>query len=180
MKFQALIFAAVAAGLMTACTHSAPSAVSASQESPLSDQARQVTDDFSVSPQISVADIEAAAARGVTLIINNRPDGEMIGQPTSAEIEAAATAAGIAYAHIPVDQRGISPDHLDAFDTARAGVDEGKTLAFCRSGTRSVIVRSYAAARAGQPVAEIIAAADAAGYDIAGHAPALEALNGGD
>lgn len=180
MKFQTVIFAALAAGLATACTHSTPSAVSASQESPLSDQARQVTDDFSVSPQISVADVKTAAARGVTLIINNRPDGEMIGQPTSAEIEAAATAAGVAYAHIPVDQRGISPDHLDAFDKARAGVDDGKTLAFCRSGTRSIIVRSYAAARAGQPVAEIIAEADAAGYDIAGHAPALEALSGGE
>ncbi len=180
MKFQTAIFAALAAGLVTGCTHSTPNAVSASQESPLSDQARQVTDDFFVSPQISIADVKAAAARGVTLIINNRPDGEMIGQPTSAEIEAAATAAGVAYAHIPVDQRGISLDHLDAFDKARAGADGGKALAFCRSGTRSIIVRSYAAARAGQPVAEIIAEADAAGYDIAGHAPALEALNGGD
>ena len=35
---------------------------------------RRVTDSFSVSPQISPADVAQAAAEGVTLIINNRPD----------------------------------------------------------------------------------------------------------
>ncbi len=139
-------------------------------------QAQMVTDDFSVSPQISVADVAEAAAAGITLIINNRPDGEMSGQPTSAQIAAAAAAAGIGYAHIPVDQSGISAGHLDAFDQAIAGVENPRTLAFCRSGTRSIILRSYAAARAGQPVAALIAEAGTAGYDIGPHAPTLEAL----
>ena len=176
MKAQAAIFVIVAAGLITACTHSRHSVTDTAQENPLSDQSQPVTDDFSVSPQISVADVQTAAARGVTLIINNRPDGEMIGQPTSAEIAAAAEAAGVAYAYIPVDRRGITPDHLDAFDQAISEPHNGKTLAFCRSGMRSITVRSYAAARAGRPTADIIAEAAAAGYDLAGHAPALEAL----
>ncbi len=140
-------------------------------------QAKNVTDDFSVSPQISVADVAEAASSGINLIINNRPDGEMVGQPTSAEIAMAAKAADVAYAHIPVDQRGLSHDHLDAFDQALGSVENPKTLSFCASGTRSIILRSYAAARAGQPVAALIAEAGAAGYDIAGHAPALEGLS---
>ena len=60
---------------------------------------RRVTDDFSVSPQIDLEDMAAAAAQGFTLVINNRPDGEQPGQPTSAEVEAAAKAAGLDYDH---------------------------------------------------------------------------------
>ena len=142
----------------------------------MSDQSRQVTETFSVAPQISVADVADAAARGVKLIINNRPDGEMIGQPTSAEIEAAAKAASVSYTFIPVDQRGISEAHLDAFDKAIAEAGGGDVLAYCRSGTRSITLRSYAAARGGMPADAIIAEAAEAGYDLEGHRPALEAI----
>lgn len=146
----------------------------------MSDQPRQVTETFSVAPQISVADVADAAGRGVKLIINNRPDGETAGQPTSAEIEAAAKAAGVSYAHIPVDQRGISEAHLDAFDKAIEEAGGGDVLAYCRSGTRSITLRSYAAARAGKPVDAIIAEAAEAGYDLEGHRPALEAIGASD
>jgi uncharacterized protein (TIGR01244 family) len=56
---------------------------------------RRVTEDLSVAPQISVEDVAEAARLGFRLIVNNRPDGEQPGQPTSAEIEAAAKAAGL-------------------------------------------------------------------------------------
>ena len=46
-----------------------------------------------IAGQIAPADVAALKADGVTMIINNRPDGEDAGQPTSAEIEAAACAA---------------------------------------------------------------------------------------
>ncbi|MHA7872620.1 MAG: TIGR01244 family sulfur transferase, partial [Hyphococcus sp.] len=154
----------------------APAQTTATKEASLSADYRAVADGFFVSPQISIADVAEAASRGVTLIINNRPDGEMIGQPTSDEIEAAASAAGVAYAHIPVDQRGITPEHLDAFDRAMSNRAAGETLAYCRSGTRSIILRSYASARAGKPFDEIVSEAAAAGYDISGHRPALDAL----
>ncbi len=65
-----------------------------------------VADDFFASPQISLADIEEAARIGVTLIINNRPDGEEPGQIAGAEIEAAARAAGLDYVAFPVGAAG--------------------------------------------------------------------------
>ncbi|MEZ5894147.1 MAG: TIGR01244 family sulfur transferase [Parvularculaceae bacterium] len=138
-----------------------------------------LTEDFLVSPQINTADVAEAAAMGVTLIVNNRPDGEMIGQPASAEIEAAAKAAGLSYVHIPVDGRGISPSHISALKEALSMAPEGKTLAFCRSGTRSTIVRAYLEAASGRDADAIIAEAAAAGYDISAHRPALEALKSG-
>ncbi|MEM9422867.1 MAG: sulfur transferase domain-containing protein, partial [Pseudomonadota bacterium] len=56
---------------------------------------RRVTENFSVSPQIEVADIPAIAEAGFTTIVCNRPDQEQEGQPGFAEIEEAATQAGI-------------------------------------------------------------------------------------
>ena len=45
---------------------------------------KHVTDDLSVSPQISLADVAEAARLGFTTLIKNRPDGEEPGQLTSA------------------------------------------------------------------------------------------------
>jgi uncharacterized protein (TIGR01244 family) len=134
----------------------------------------RVNDDFWVAGQLTLQDIADAAADGFTLVINNRPDGEVPGQPSSAEIEAAVKKAGLTYAFIPVSG-GLSPEQLDAFD-ATVSKSGGKTLAFCRSGMRSTVLRSYAAARAGLSPATLVGEAQAAGYDISGHAPALTAL----
>ena len=41
-------------------------------------------------PTTAVTDVTAAAVEGVTMIVNNRPDGEDDGQPLAADIEAAA------------------------------------------------------------------------------------------
>ncbi len=136
---------------------------------------KPLADGFFVSPQIAPGDVEAAKALGVALIINNRPDGEEPGQPKSAAIAAAAKAAGIAYLEIPVSGMSISPAHLDAFDAAMKE-NEGPVLAFCRSGTRSTVLRAFARARAGDSADAIISEAADAGYNIAGQRGALIAL----
>jgi uncharacterized protein (TIGR01244 family) len=131
---------------------------------------------FIVSPQITPADVTLAASEGFGLIVNNRPDGEAPGQPSSAQIEDAARAAGLAYVHIPVDGRGISMSHISALKKALSDAENAKTLAYCRSGTRSTFVRAYLQAAQGRATDEIIAEAAAAGYDISGQAQALESL----
>jgi uncharacterized protein (TIGR01244 family) len=125
---------------------------------------RTVTETFSVSPQISVADVADAAAQGFTLIINNRPDGEAPGQPTSDEIAAAASAAGLGYAYIPVVGRP-GPAQVKAVREAVDGAD-GKVLAYCRSGTRSIC--AWAIGRAADTDHDdLIRLGAAAGYDLA-------------
>ncbi len=131
---------------------------------------------FFVSPQITPADVALAAREGFALIINNRPDGEAMGQPAGADIEDAARDAGLAYVHIPVDGSGISRSHISALKRALKEVGDQKTLAFCRSGTRSAFVRAYTQASQGRPADAIIAEAAAAGYDVSGHRQALENL----
>ena len=44
---------------------------------------RPMTVDFAVSPQIAEADFSALALAGYKTIINNRPDGEEVGQLTA-------------------------------------------------------------------------------------------------
>src|SRR5690606_36477567 len=90
-----------------------------------------------VSPQITVDDVQEAARQGYRTIVNNRPDGEEPGQPASRDIEMAAAAAGLAYAHIPV--RGApGPEQVEGVRRLLDSAD-GPVLAFCRSGTRSIV-----------------------------------------
>ena len=128
---------------------------------------RRVTDQLSVSPQISVADVGEAARAGFRTIINNRPDGEDPSQPPGHEIEAAAAAAGLAYFHIPV-RGGPTPEQVETTGKVLAEA-HGPILAFCRSGTRSIVTWSLCQAASGaKSRQELIGFGRQAGYDLSG------------
>ena len=110
------------------------------------------------------ADLADAVARGVTLVVNNRPDGEEPGQATSAEVEAKARAGGFDYVHIPVGLE-FSKDKVIAMGEA-LGRAEGRILIACRSGTRSTYLWALARAREGAEPAALAANAGRAGYNI--------------
>jgi uncharacterized protein (TIGR01244 family) len=125
----------------------------------------KVTDNFAVTPQITLADIEQAAAQGFRLVINNRPDGEEPGQPTSVQMQAAAQAAGVNYLHIPV-VGGPTPDQVEQVHLAVQDT-EGPVLAFCRSGTRSIVTWSIGQALSDERTPEeLITLGAKAGYDL--------------
>ena len=117
-----------------------------------------------VSGQISPADVAEAAKQGITLIVNNRPDGERPDQPLGSEIEAAAKAAGVDYRHIPVSQ-GFSPSQVEEMAKALAS-SKGPVVAFCASGTRSTYLWALARASEGADGEELIRQAADAGYDL--------------
>ena len=117
-----------------------------------------------VAGQIAPGDVAALAARGVTLIVNNRPDGETPDQPAGADIAAAARAAGLDYRHIPV-AGAIAAEQVAAMAAALEEA-EGPLLAFCRSGTRSAFLWALAQTQRGADAESLIAQAAAAGYDL--------------
>lgn len=125
---------------------------------------RRVTDAISVSPQIAPQDVATAAAQGFKLVINNRPDDEQAGQPSSAQIEAAARAAGLDYVHIPFAGRP-GPGEVAAVHEAVQSA-KGPVLLFCRSGTRSITAWSMGEAQAGRDRDELIGLGAEAGYDL--------------
>lgn len=128
---------------------------------------RRVTDDLSVSPQIRVEDIEKAARQGFKTIINNRPDGEEASQPSGHEIEAAAKASGLAYFHIPVTG-APTPQQVETTQQVLAQAD-APVLAYCRSGTRSIVTWSLSEVTSGaRDRGELVQLGRQAGYDLTG------------
>jgi uncharacterized protein (TIGR01244 family) len=126
---------------------------------------RELDDKTLISGQIDLADIPGFKQAGVTMIVNNRPDGEDSEQPRSAEVEAAARAAGLEYRHIPI-VRGMGPSDVDEMRRAIAEVGDGKMLAFCRSGNRSALVWAVARAEDGVPRDQLEKCAAAAGVSL--------------
>ena len=130
-------------------------------------------------PQIRAGDMAAIKAAGFTGIVNNRPDGEEPGQPAGEEIAAAAKAAGLAYAHVPLGREPLTRDLAARMRSALDGTG-ARTLMFCRSGTRSTNLWALAEALGGRDADGLIAAAAGAGYDIAPLRPALVSLASGE
>ena len=100
-------------------------------------QIQQVSADVCVAPQLDPSAMAWAAQNGFKSVINNRPDFEGgPDQPTSATMEAAAHAAGLQYAFLPVNGAYQSPEEIARFAELLQTLPK-PILAFCRSGARS-------------------------------------------
>lgn len=108
---------------------------------------RAIAPDVCVAPQLTPAAMAEAAQAGFKSVVNNRPDFEHgPDQPTNAQIEAAARAAGLEYRYLPVDSAYQSPEEIAAMAKLLAELPR-PLLMFCRSGARST--RLYLSATAG-------------------------------
>jgi uncharacterized protein (TIGR01244 family) len=125
---------------------------------------RELDSRMMVSGQVAPQDVANLAQQGVTVLVNNRPDGEEPGQPLAADIEAAAEAAGLKYRYVPIS-RGIGPADVEAMQEALSDAEGGKLLAFCRSGTRSALALGLAKREAGASAAEVHRCLNDAGFD---------------
>jgi uncharacterized protein (TIGR01244 family) len=133
---------------------------------------RQLDDQVMVSGQVAPHEVAGLAAQGVTVLVNNRPDGEEAGQPLAGEIEEAAAAAGISYRHVPIF-RGIGPADVESMQEALRQAQGGKLLAFCRSGTRSALAVALAKREEGATSEEVVQQLNQAGFD---HGPIAHLL----
>ena len=98
---------------------------------------RAVAPDVCAAPQLTPEAMAEAARAGFRSVVNNRPDFEHgPDQPTNAEIEAAARAAGLEYRFLPVAGGYQSPEEIAAFARLLAELPR-PLLLFCRSGARS-------------------------------------------
>ena len=117
-----------------------------------------------VAPQIALEDLPSLAAQGIRRIVSHRPDGEDPGQPSAAEMAAAAQAAGMAFIHVPI--AGMPGEDAIAA-TAGTLQDDAPVLMFCRSGTRSAMAWALAMRALDRSDAQTLReTAASAGYDI--------------
>lgn len=124
----------------------------------------KLSEHVAVAAQIAPEDVRAIAAAGYTVLVNNRPDGEEPAQPTSVDIAAAASAAGLEYHYMPVTAQNFPGSDFDALGDLFDDPDR-PVLAFCRTGTRSAnlwVASCEAPARD-----QAIATAKQAGFELA-------------
>src|SRR3954447_15275753 len=133
---------------------------------------RQLDDKVMVGGQIAPHEVAGLAEQGVTMLVNNRPDGEEPDQPLAVEIEDAAAAAGIGYRFVPII-RGIGPADVESMQEALREAGDGKLLAFCRSGTRSALALALAKREEGASAEDVIRQLNQAGFD---HGPIAHLL----
>jgi sulfide:quinone oxidoreductase len=124
-----------------------------------------VTEDFSVSGQITAADVAELAAQGVKSLICSRPDGEANDQPTVTEIKEAAAAAGMSLVHVPVVSGKFSDANVADFTAAIEQLEQ-PTHAYCRTGTRSITLWSLYQRSIGVAEKDLLERARARGYDL--------------
>jgi uncharacterized protein (TIGR01244 family) len=129
-----------------------------------------------IAGQIRPEDLDSVAKAGVRLVVNNRPDGEaLMGQPETASIAEAARAAGVAFIDLPFNMQSFSPEIVASFGRAMKE-NEGRVLAYCRSGSRSSMLWAASQVAAGADVDAVLAQAQAAGIDLSQARPLIEGL----
>lgn len=100
---------------------------------------RQINDEYSVSGQITVDELDQIKAMGFQSIVCNRPDEEEPGQPAFSDIEARAKELGLQIRHIPVGRMGLTPEGVSQMLDAVEDLPK-PMLGFCRSGARSTAI----------------------------------------
>lgn len=105
-----------------------------------------IAQDVYAAPQLSPEAMASAAEAGFKAVLNNRPDFEGgADQPTSGAIEAAAKAAGLEYAYLPVQGGYQSPEEIAQCAALLKSLPR-PLLMFCRSGARSTKLYTQAVA----------------------------------
>ncbi|WP_306151549.1 TIGR01244 family sulfur transferase [Roseovarius sp. MMSF_3281] len=135
--------------------------------------ARKLSDDFSVSPQIDVSEVEAVVQAGFKSILCNRPDGEEYGQPHYDDVAKAAEAAGLEVRSVPIVSGMVTPQAAQDFAQALEEMPK-PILAYCRTGTRCTMLWSLVKYD-DLGADEILNATRAAGYDMGGLVRQLQA-----
>lgn len=135
-----------------------------------------VDDRVSVSGQLDPRDMKEIAAAGFSAVVNNRPDGEaFFGQPKTADLRAAAEAAGLKFLDLPFPGPRATPDQVRTLADLLASGDD-RVVAFCKSGMRSALLWGAASMANGRSLEAVLQSARNAGQELGGVAELMTGL----
>ena len=127
-------------------------------------QLNKIIDDYVVSEQVTVDDIQTIKEAGFKTIFCNRPDNEEINQVTVESIKNAAVENGLKFIHQPVIGGQITQVDVDQFGEY-FDASEKPIFAYCRTGTRSSML--WALSESGKrTVEDILTMTSKAGYNL--------------
>ncbi len=98
----------------------------------------QLDEFYFVAPQLVEVDLVWLKSQGFERIINNRPEAESDDQPSGDSIRIAAEVLGMEYVSNPIDLSKLSQEQVNLQRDIL--LEDKKTLAFCRTGTRSSVL----------------------------------------
>ena len=125
-----------------------------------------ITKLYSVSPQISLTDVEILSEKGFGKIICNRPDFEVPPSLQSNVIEKIATEMGLLFEYHPLTFENMYAENIEKQMAFIEG-SKSPVLAYCTSGTRSVAI--WALGQIGKMSKdEILKTALESGYNLEG------------
>ncbi|MGV6848978.1 MAG: TIGR01244 family sulfur transferase [Marinibacterium sp.] len=136
---------------------------------------RQITDQYSVAPELVPSDMAAVATAGYTTVICNRPDSEVPPDRQAAPMRTAAEAAGLVFKVLPITQQSLTLENA-ARHREWIEASDGPVLAYCRTGTRCTVIWALGHA-VDHPADQLVSLAARAGYDIANLQPALTSIH---
>lgn len=134
----------------------------------------QLDEFYFVAPQLSEEDFVALKEQGFDRIINNRPELESEDQPSGKSLQEAAETLGLEYISNPIDLSKLSQE--DVFCQAAALSTMKKTLAFCRTGTRSSVLWVLLNNDKGGDYDDLSAHVSSKGFDLTRCVPAMTPL----
>ena len=136
-----------------------------------------LSDDIAVGEMPSREQIAILAKAGFRSLLNVQPDGEVARLINATDAATEAAAAGLAYAHTPVESRRLSDEQAATFADALARLPR-PVYACCYSGARAAAAWATAMAPV-MPLAEIAATCASAGYDISALSGDIERRHAG-
>ncbi len=134
----------------------------------------QLDELYFVSPQLVREDLASLKAQGFEKIINNRPDGESDDQPTGESLRVAVEMLGMKYESNPIDLSKLSSGNVSMQGNILSKGE--KTLAFCRTGTRSSVLWVLLENQKGRSYSQLLASVEQKGFDLTRCLPAMEPL----
>lgn len=123
----------------------------------------RLTDEFSVTGQISAEDFEQISNMGFKAVFCHRPDGEGDNQPEVVTMMQAAEAYGINVVYLPVVPSKINESDIKAFAEHYQEAPK-PVLAYCRSGKRAMTLWAMSQAEQ-QTLEELQALSEQAQYN---------------
>ena len=135
----------------------------------------KVEEKFFVDGQIFPRDIKSLKEQNFQVVICNRPNGEEEDQPSFEEIEKACNKNNIKCIFIPISPGEINPGKV--FELASIIQEEKKTLAYCRTGNRSITQWAFANAKE-LDIEIILNKCKNAGFDLSNLKDVLLAIKG--
>lgn len=112
---------------------------------------KAINSKFSVTGALSGADMEQAKKLGLSTVINNLPDNEVLNGFTTDIARTKAKSLGLNYYYLPVT--GTSLNDQDNIDQFRNIISNSNSpiLAHCKSGTRSAVLWGLATSQSKKP-----------------------------